>query len=480
MKVKLSQIVPNKFRDLAKYPFSRVKIDGLKESTKDTGAWRNLMARPAGNTVDGIPEEELPAYLNGLAAAYDESGVPIFQVELAYGHHRWQAWLELGIEEIDIQVIPLDDKVMLQVMANENKGDWASNMSVILETVRQTREYLFDQVKGFSSYDDYAAAAGEDPFFTKEQFAQIPEQGIGFKTVRKFLGETWAEGDIRNAMATLKAIDAGLYEQEQVVGFSSVGVLGAFTKVAEGIKNQAWPEYFKRKAIDDIAKMVADPNIGTTVKTLKSAQAAVNEGKDPVRVVKNPGHKRQDFDVVKAIKDLVYENGMIPEAERVKIEDIPEMDGFKDFPELDKILLKVRESIQRSEAAKAGAASKTGTVAEDNAASPMDQAELDKTVADAEASAAAGVAPTAGTVPPLPEVGGEDVVPVEAIIERFTSSVPVMAEQITALGERLGDIEDESNPVFGVIEKLFIEVSKLYVGVYDVQTAVLTIKENCK
>lgn len=463
MLAKLSQIVANKFRDQGKHPLRRDKIDGIKESTKDTGAWRNLVGRPLNNEITGIAAEELPGYLAGLSAAYDESGEPLFTIELSYGHHRLAAWTEMGIDEIDIDVKSVDDKTQLQIMANENKGDWSSNTTVLLETVRQTKAFLEDSIAPYDAYEDYANTQGDGAFFNKDQFAKAKEQGIGFKTIRNFLGETWAEMDIRSSVATLKAIALGLYEQEQIVNFPSVGVLGAFTKVAEGTFKQPWPPYFQRKMVDDIATMIADPKISTTVKILKSAQQAVNDGKDPVRVVKNPGVKRQDFNVVHAIKDLVYENGMDPEA--LTLADIPEMEGFKGFEGLDAILEDVQKSINRSEAGKAGAVpvegADEGTAGEDGQAD-ADQAEVDQVVADAEASAAAGAA----DMPPLPEVEDGEDTPVQAVADMFCARVPVVQETIAMFGSRIGEIDDSKAPCWAAAEELFRDSARLFLAIY--------------
>jgi hypothetical protein len=478
MKVKLAQIKDNPYRDRSKFPISRVKVDGLKESMGQTGFWDNVLARPAGNAVIGIPEEQLPAYLASQAAAFDASGEPLFPVELAYGHHRLEALRELGIEEVDIPVKAINNVNMLQIMANENKGDWASNMSVILETVRQTRTYLLDTVAPYGSYDEYMAA-NVNPFFSKEQFAQIPEQGIGFKTIRKFLGETWAEGDIRNAVATLKNIDDGLYEQEQVIAFPSIGVLGAFAKVAEGIMAQNWPAFFKRKSIDSIATMVGDPAISTTVRTLTQAKEAVGAGKDPVRVVKNPGLKRVDFNIVDEIKDLVYEN-MTPGAPT--IDDIPTTEGFVGFEGLDKILEEVKKSIGRSEAAKKGATDKVAA-AEGAAATAgtngetMSQEELDQVIKDAENSVGATTPATSGPIG-LPDVPDEATPESASIVaERFAQSTGVMCAQIDAFGAQLAEITEPDHPAFTAAENLYRRAAALFVAIYSAEDAGKTLQE---
>lgn len=392
MKLLVAQINHNPYRDTAKFPINRAKVDALKESIQQTDFWDNLLCRPA--------DDEVIQGLSGMEQGFNDEG-PLFQVELAYGHHRLVAVQELGIETIDIPVKNIDDKTMLKIMANENKGDWAGDMSVILETVRQARQFLADSVAG---YDDYMAykAAGET-FFTKDAFAQIPTSGVGFKSIQKFLGETWSAQDIRKAVAVLKDIDAGLYEQEQIITFPSIGVLGGFSKLAGAIGAQNWPAFFQGEMVNSIAEMISDPKVSTTVKILTSATEAAKNGKDPVKVIQNPGQKRKDFSIVQAIKDRVYEN-MDPKT-LLKLEDLPEVDGFKDFPELDKIIEEVKKSINRSEAAKKAAETGEAVVTEDGDEITPEMAgdadALEDMIANAEAEINVAKAED-GTLPDVP------------------------------------------------------------------------------
>lgn len=394
MKLLLTQIDHNPYRDITKFPINRQKVDALKESIQQTDFWDNLLCRVKGNVeTDG---------LNTLLAGYNDDG-PIFQVELAYGHHRLVAIQELGIEEIDIPVKQIDDKTMLKIMANENKGDWAGDMSVILETVRQARMFLTKSVSEFSDYAAYTDAG--ESFFTKEAFAQIPAQGVGFKSIQKFLGETWSAQDIRKAVSVLKDIDNGLYEQTQIIAFPSIGVLGGFSKLSGAIHAQNWPDFFKNEMVSMASDLISDPKTSTTVKILTSATEAAKNGKDPVKVIQSPGQKRKDFSVAKAIKDRVYEN-MDPKTLLV-LADLPEIEGFKGFPELPAIIEEVKKSISRSEAAKQAAETGEPIVTEDGdevtPGASSDNEALDALISQAEAEI--GITPDNAA---LPSTLGED------------------------------------------------------------------------
>ena len=47
MKVTLQQLRPNPYRDLARYPIHREKIEALKSSIRSTGFWDNIVIRKA-------------------------------------------------------------------------------------------------------------------------------------------------------------------------------------------------------------------------------------------------------------------------------------------------------------------------------------------------------------------------------------------------------------------------------------------------
>lgn len=441
MKILVAQIKHNPYRDLDKFPINRAKVDALKESIQQTDFWDNLLARPENND----PEADLT-----LIAGYNEEA-PIFLVELAYGHHRLVAVQELGIKEIDIPVKHIDDKTMLKIMANENKGDWAGDMSVILETVRQARKFLVDNVAQYADYKAYSQAG--ETFFSKEAFAQIPKQGVGFKSVQKFLGETWSDQDVRKAVSVLKDIDEGLYEQEQIISFPSVGVLGGFSKLAGAIYNQNWPAFFKAEMVNEIASMISDPKVSTTVKILTSATQAANDGKDPVRVIKNPGQKRKDFSIAKAIKDRVYEN-MDPNT-LLKLDEIPEIEGFKGFEGLDAILEEVKKSINRSSAAKKAAETGEVAITEDGEEitpeMAADTSALEDMIsaAEAEIGTPEEATPALGDVPSDDELVSDDtpltcntVRTMVAQLSTFVDGLPVDTELEDELQESLHDLTD--------------------------------------
>ena len=80
--VAVSDVGPNPFRHLDRYPINREKVEALKLSFKDTGVWPNLLGRKA----------------RGDAAKK-------YAYELAYGHHRLQAMKECGVKEFPMFIV---------------------------------------------------------------------------------------------------------------------------------------------------------------------------------------------------------------------------------------------------------------------------------------------------------------------------------------------------------------------------------------
>jgi hypothetical protein len=106
-RVKLSQIKPNPFRNLKKYPYKRDKIDALKESIDATEFWPTIVVRQVGN-----------------------------KFELAFGHHRLKAAQEAGLKTIPVNVENLDNEKMYQMMCRENLDEYRTSAWVELENVR--------------------------------------------------------------------------------------------------------------------------------------------------------------------------------------------------------------------------------------------------------------------------------------------------------------------------------------------------------
>ena len=187
--VKLGEIRPNRFRDLARWPVERSVIDGLKQSINETGFWNNLQA---------IRNER------------DE-------VELRFGHHRWTAGLELfGPDyEVAVEIVPFEGEwSLLRALHMEN----AVNRNKVMHThevVAQLTHWWDDVVfekypswdaceqAGFFSsllLDQYFGKAVENG---KAHYSQSVKYGIGREVIAKMLEGTETEGNIKQALASL-------------------------------------------------------------------------------------------------------------------------------------------------------------------------------------------------------------------------------------------------------------------------------------
>lgn len=172
MKIAVKNLLPNPFRNLDQYPIDREKVDSLKASIKETTFWDNILARKAKNG----------------------------SFEISYGHHRLVALKELKIKEVDIPVRPLDDGMMIKIMANENRDVYKQDRAVVLETVRVTREWLREEMK-----KDWETSDGSVKclFSSERGFAESKTKGVGRGLIRSFLGGDWKEWEIREALAQL-------------------------------------------------------------------------------------------------------------------------------------------------------------------------------------------------------------------------------------------------------------------------------------
>jgi hypothetical protein len=187
MKINLSELQPNPYRDLARYPIHREKVEALKASIRSTGFWENVLVRKndAGN------------------------------YELAYGHHRLFALKELIDErvieadfQVDSPVRKLDDATMIRIMANENMDEYKVTSDIVDETVRVTREYIHTQT-------------------------QTPLGEITASDISQFLSGCWHEDKVSTSLTRLSLFDRGTLQREQLKGLSLTAAKAVQREVAK-------------------------------------------------------------------------------------------------------------------------------------------------------------------------------------------------------------------------------------------------------
>lgn len=105
---KLTDVLPNPFRDVARFPFDSEKLEALEESISATGFWDNILGR---KRSDG-------------------------KLEIAYGHHRLEALQRLKIASAVFIVRQLSDEQMLAIMSAENDERYSRDFCHVVEAVR--------------------------------------------------------------------------------------------------------------------------------------------------------------------------------------------------------------------------------------------------------------------------------------------------------------------------------------------------------
>jgi hypothetical protein len=198
MRIKVSSIKPNPFRDIDRYPIDRDKVESLKAKIKKTFFWNNIVCRKVG-------------------AFY----------EIAYGHHRLIAIKECGIKEIDIPVVELSDAEMVLMMADENHKDWNTSAAVVLETVRATKKFIDDELSRYATLADLRRSKSYlisllDRNITEGKYQDLKKNGCGQTLILKFLGDDWKQWHIQDALKILNLIEEGKVSEKAVNALPSM------------------------------------------------------------------------------------------------------------------------------------------------------------------------------------------------------------------------------------------------------------------
>lgn len=433
VRVHIDNIKPNPCRDLKLFPIRDLQVDGLVESMGQTGFWTSITARFAEVTT----QESHDAVIAKCEVVEGVVINPIDQdVELWFGHHRIAAAKKCGYEWVDISVRPANKELMLKSMANENKGDWRGGSYVLLETVRQVKAMLMEDAQSCETFKEYQDKGLG--FFKDSSAFKKGKTHIGFKNIHRFLGETWQKAEINAAANVLEDIENGLYEQELVLNVPSVGLLGEFSALAKAIMKveNTWPDFFKNKQLNDIAGLVCDPAVSTTIKIMRGAKASFKDGNNPFHYIKTGNAKK--FELVAELKKLVYKNAdsdWTPE-------DLLDVEGLKGYEGLPELIEQVKASIQKSLDAEARAADKAAgaetsvevSTGEIDPMNPIDDIESAINAAEIEASAGINAKTDSGD---LGSIGAIEDMPEDAplaqLTERFVQSASIMSMQAKRL-----------------------------------------------
>ncbi len=466
VEAKLGNIGQNPFRDMVMFPIDMInKVPSLVESMEKTGVWPSIIARPKDNMINGevLTQDELVAYIS--------SGADLSDVvwEKAFGHHRQAAVKTLGFESMPIIPQIKTDEEMLLMMALENKEGFGSNINSALETVRQVHRNLVDSIADFDDFDQYVESNGgvvANCFFgTSKQFLAA-QKSVGFRTVKRFLGETWNERDVRAPFAVLKAVEDGLFHQEDIVSVPSMGLLEEIASIArvihegytpqkkdaEAIPAPDWPVKYKVEAIEDvIARCSLTPekaNTSVTVAQLaKARQALQKEGVNPASFLRS-GKGKTAFDVYEALKKEYLVDDVDLEVNMTAIDGLVEVDGLSDYEGLEAIQIKLRAAAERMA---------QGLGEEDEGTTTLDPT----TEGDVNAAMGGGedVGGEAGA--DFSDVGDDTTpMPINQLGQAVTGDAEIMGARVDMLSARLDEFTADENFTLA-LSTLLNKVSKL-------------------
>jgi len=248
MQLQVSDLKPNPFRRIKRYPIDREKVESLKSSISETSFWDNILARKQ----------------NG-------------EYQIAYGHHRLVALQELGVESVNIPVRKLSDPDMLRIMANENLEGWGSSPQVAIETVSVVKEYLDGELAKYETWREFSSNESIRTILLDVQseptFRKLKGSGVGQTTILKFLGKPWKQWVIQDALATIndKRVDSKSIEKlrttKQAATFRSAVVKYKLPKADQkAIATEIAKEGISYRQIEEKVRDYAEA-IGTTPKS---------------------------------------------------------------------------------------------------------------------------------------------------------------------------------------------------------------------
>jgi hypothetical protein len=211
MKIKITDLVENPFRNIKHYPIAREKVKELKTSIRETSFWDNILIRPA-------PK-------NG-------------NYEVAYGHHRLIALRELLKEgqiknEVDLPCKDISDAVMVKIMANENLDSWKTTPVVIKETIKTIKDFLDNALK---SYTWESAEPQIRGLFTEKRFyLEAATRSVGRGLIARFLGDNWTEDMVHDALKLLEDEKNKIVDKDAINMMPTLGDAVAFYETVKDL-----------------------------------------------------------------------------------------------------------------------------------------------------------------------------------------------------------------------------------------------------
>uniref|UniRef100_A0A6M3JL93 ParB-like N-terminal domain-containing protein n=1 Tax=viral metagenome TaxID=1070528 RepID=A0A6M3JL93_9ZZZZ len=325
MKIKVKDILANPFRRIEKYTINEETVKFLMQSIEDVDFWSIV--------VRNHPTQK-------------------GKYEQAFGHHRIEAAKRLGLKEIEVQIVDLDNSKMIIAMANENV-ETNQSPSVINMTIEAIKDFLDCEFAKYDSWEEFRVNKSINPIFrlfeSEPKFRTAKGQGVGQTTILKFLNGgrkegQWKQWKIQQALDTLKLSKDNVIDREAIEEFETLSE-------AEKFKKAVVEEKIPKKQQKKLAKEIVNSGIGKRGIGEKVREAAVGKSYSEAK-------KKKVKEVIKGIPDIDEFVEKLANSCDSLASDLKKVIGFIDYVKSESVrnmyyggLKRLKEVIEKSEKA---------------------------------------------------------------------------------------------------------------------------------
>lgn len=293
----------NIHRDPITNPIQKPKIDALltsfeksKNEANPDGFWLTglgiVLLRYEGDDENGYTYEPLTAEEVAEVITSNEPGAILalpdgVSAHLYAGHHRLEAALKAGIEELIVVPEFMDLRQMQIRYILENGEEYGQNMQVLIENTDQSRGILKAMLDSSEDYDAWVEQYGDEGknIYSKARFSQMKGDAvISANDVVKLLGSDVSKKNIEAACKVLDDEAKGIIRREEVFNFPTARMMGIFGTVVSIINDmdavpEAIRDFYKAHLAAEISgDLVRTSSHDTDEKYNKARQAAMNRG----------------------------------------------------------------------------------------------------------------------------------------------------------------------------------------------------------
>ena len=239
IKIKLSDIEKNPYRDLKRLPLNPEKVEILANSIDETFFWENIVVR----------------------SRPDKNG----KFQLGYGHHRIEACKKAGIKEATFIVAELTDAEMVKVMSNENMQEFGASLDVISETLIQVRLFL----NNLLNTSDQKIIPKLYPDLKTLRRAEKAKR-VGLDGICRFLGSGWSRATISRAIKVIDSIHEKEVSATAVKKFNS-------PKLAEDFVKKVKADNVELKDQNKLATEILSSDNGVSISDMLKPRVKANK-----------------------------------------------------------------------------------------------------------------------------------------------------------------------------------------------------------